>query len=655
MPPSQREKLRDTTEQVLSALDKYETEQQAPAERAGVIGRISKAILGEGSVLGGLADRRTRREYERRIDRLEKAIRKQDRAAAQGTAINAALDVYDLYGGSNGEGVSDPTGATFRALRSIAAYNEVVLAIVGRRVDQVAVACRVAKKQGNRVQQMGYSVALSDEKAKPTKDDEARMREIEQFLLTCGSAKPPDTEAPEGWQPSFEMWVRATMKDRLELDWISTRFWYSEHDPDRLTCFAPFDAGRVRNVPGTITKVEDGHRVRVPYKKKRATTDEDIKYVAVDSASGTAGVVDEFTEREMACAYANPRTDVAARGYGYSELEQALTAAAIFMSARTYNASRFRLDALPRGILTLMGNFDAEQLTQFKSRWREMFQGVTRRWGFPVFTASTKDAAANWLALDQSSRDMEYHQFMFTVSLWLHALYKIHPEETGFEALSPFRPPLSEASPEAKLQSSQDGGLIPLFTWLEDYINREIVKRLDPSGRYKFRWEGIGQRSPLEDAQVVQAQLASGQITPGEVLDAMDKKRAKWLRDCPAYDLHMPLPQGFQTMLQLYQTAMMISQQQQAQAMQAQAASQSRVAGDMQGMMPPQGAGGADTGAGMPPGAGGAPPQGAGGGGAPWGGQSGQPQAMPDMGGAPDAPPMPPEQMMKAIRLLVRL
>jgi hypothetical protein len=477
--------------------------------------------------------------------------------------------------------------------------------------------------------------------------------------MSCGSAEPPRDEKPKHWQPSFEQFIRTKLDDRLVIDWTADRFWYSEADPERLTAFFTYDAGRVRRTPGTIYKVdENGRRHRVPYKRQRKNTDEDIVFVAVDQGARGGTVIDEFTEREMACAYAVGRTDVIANGYGYSELEQSLNAATIFMSCRNYNSSRFRLDSLPRGILTLFGDYEKGALQQFKLRWREMFQGTGKRWGFPIFSSTTANAAANWISLDQSSREMEYHQFMFTVSLWMHALYKIHPEETGFEALSPFRPPLSEASPDAKLQYSQDSGLTPLMQWLEDYINREIMKRIDDTGRYVFRWKGLGQRGPLEDAEVAQAQLGAGQVCPREILAAMDKKPAKWLSDCPAYDLHMPLQAGFGIMLQLYQAAMMIQQQQQAQAMQAQQAQTQRMGGDMQQMaqqaamqgMPPTG----DPSGGMPGMGGGDPMQTAGGMGAPQDGgggvtpwqqedPSGQGGGMPpEMGGMQD--PRQPQQ-----------
>lgn len=586
LPPAARAELVENAYNVLAALQRLEdaTAPPAPEEKAG--GLFLKSLF------GGFQ----RRTEERRSDlaelrqqALRKALDNQEKAAHSGSAVSAYLDVANAYSSLASPGVADPTGITFSALRSAAAHNEVVLAIHKTLIDQVGGACRIAKRKGNRVEQVGYGIMLADEDETPTSKDRQRMRELERFLLTCGSTKPPKKERPGNYRSSFETFTRAALRDRLTLDWTSIRFWYSAHDPDRLVAFYAEDAARIRRCPGTIVGVDHktGKRVVQDYVPKRENTDEDIEYVAVADGHYGGEITDEFTEREMSCVFANPRTDTGTNGYGYSELEQALTAATIWIMSRNYNASRFRLDALPRGILTLFGNVDKGQLANFKNRWREMFQGQSKRWGFPIFTASTKDAVANWLPLDPSSRDMEYHQFLFSAALWMHALYGVHPEQTGFEALSPFRPPLSEASPDAKLQDGDKKGLIPLMNWWADVVNSEIMPKIDPEGRYKFVWMGLGQLSPTEDAEVAIQQLNAGQTTPRQVLAERDEKPVGWLKDCPVLDMPMPLMQGFQIMLQLLQSAQMFQQQQQAQAMQAAQAQQQRIQGMAQAQMGP--------------------------------------------------------------------
>ena len=336
------------------------------------------------------------------------------------------------------------------------------------------------------------------------------------------------------------MFTRAALRDRLTLDWTSIRFWYAEHDPDKLVCFYAEDAARIRRAPGTVVGLDhkSGKRILQDYVAKRENTTEDIEYVAVEDGGSGGNITDEYTDREMSCVFANPRTDIGTNGYGYSELEQSLTAATIWIMSRNYNASRFRLDALPRGILTLFGNVDKGQLSNFKNKWREMFQGQGKQWGLPRSSPPTRTRRrrTGWRWISQAAT------WSTTSSCSLPRCgctlcFAFTPRRRGFEALSPFRPPLSEASPEAKLQDSQESGLIPLMNWWADVINRELMPKIDPTGRFKFVWMGLGQRSAIEDAEVAVQQLNAGQTTPRQVLSERDEKPAGWLKDCPVLDM----------------------------------------------------------------------------------------------------------------------
>jgi hypothetical protein len=556
----------------------------------------------------------------RRADRLTKALGeamvgafdRQRRAGLQGSVVNATFDVMNLYGSTSTPAVLDPTGLTYKVLRQLAHHCEPATAIIERRIRQVCAFSRPAKMTGSTVEAAGFRIKLADEEAQPTAADKRRIQQLTRYVTNCGLCPPPEAERSANWQPGFEAFLAQVVRDTLTLDWVAVRRWKDRKSPKKypVVAFTAEDAGRVRRVRGQVESVVNGVKRRQEYVRLRETTGERIRFVKMDTDGGGGMVAEEFTADELAVSVRNPRTDEASLGAGYSELERAMNAITIWLYARDYNAMRFRTDALPRGVLTILGGIDQGQLNTFKSKWREMFSGVAKRWQFPVISATGEKAAVTWTSFDQSSRDMEYHQFMFSVSLWMHAIFGIHPEETGFEALSPFKPPLSEASPETKLQYSQDSGLAPLMRWLEDLINREIISLADTTGRYVFEWVGLGQGDALQDAETATAMLAAGQTTPRKVAAARDLELVPWVHECPLMDWPGSLEASLPLFLQVLQTVQAIQQGQQQSAMQmagAQQQSDQQLAGMQAQQAAMAGMGGGDgDGAGAPPSMGGA-------------------------------------------------
>lgn len=555
------------------------------------------------------------------VDRMEKAVnraveKRLDTARTQGASINVDLMLSGAY--HTKRGVLDPTGVTFELLRAFADHCYPVAAIINRRVNQIAEFGQRAKKRGSYVEQAGFQVRLADEEEEPTEADLKRMRELERIILNCGTAVPPEAERNENWEPGFASFLRQTARDLLTLSNFSVRRWYSIANPNRLTAWAAEDSGRIRRVKPRATQIVRGVPIPEQYEATRLVA-ERITAVEVSIDGNRSGqILSEFTARELAFQAFNSVTTKGAGGYGVSMIQQALSLCTGHINAMHYNGSRFTLDSLPRGLLHLSGVVQEDQLQKLKLHWREMLSGVQGRWKTPVITTDpSKNAAVEWISLDPSSRDMEYHQWMFTLVVGICAIFGIHPEEVGLDALSPQRPPLAEASPESKLEYSQDSGLVPILRCLEQFIDREILAVLDDSGRYAFRWVGIGQDDKAQDAEATTAELSAGMTTPREVAARCDLKLADWLKDCPALDIPAPLGEGFQLMITLWQASQQASMQQQQQAsqMQGQQFDQDSRSRDQQfqqsqqqAMLQQMGQGGAPGGPGGPPQAGAVPP-----------------------------------------------
>lgn len=573
-------------------------------------------------------------KYEEIMDKIEGAG---ESMALIDAVVDALKEGDDEY-----RGIRDREGVTFTFLRDFCQRCEPIQAIIQKRVDQVSAFAQPTNTIWGRAENPGFRIRMTNKREKATEYDLKQMAMLEVYIQNCGFVDPPKDERPVGWEPGFSAFLKQIVRDSLTLDWVAVRTWepVNEGQKDRfpVVAFAAEDSARVRIKPRKILGSKDGKLQTAPAASDRTNTDEEKVYALFDQEDGRP--IADYTDSEMFTWKRNPRTDRLSRGYGYPESERIIEVGTNWCNSLQYNSDRFKKDALPRGFLTLMANVSQNQLRDFNMQWTQMLQGVRNRWAIPTLVAAPgvdgKPAGALWTPMDLSSRDMEYKEFMFMLAALAHAAYNIHPEETGYQAFSPYRPPLSEASPESRLKYSQDTGLETLMTSLATMLNRGIIWKLFPSRRYSIEFLGLGEYDGLVDAQESMARLQAGTSTPRMEWDARDMEIPAFLRDHPAWDIPAPWLAGANFVMQVdqmnLQTEQMKLQMMQMERQNAMMQLQARTASLVGG--PAAGGGGAGPGGQM-----GQPAMGQGGPMAalpPPGGMSGA-----GMGGAPGAGGMP--------------
>lgn len=512
------------------------------------------------------------------MESYEKAQKKAFEAATQGTIVAPALDAWGAYDSPGG--MQEPTGRTFSTLRAFAERCEPVGAIHNKRIEQVAAFCRPATSRWGRSMTAGYRIRMTSNGSEANKDDIKEMETLTQYFAEAGFCPPPEEERPVGWQPGLEAFVRGLIRDQLTMDWVAVRTWPSASDPKKfpVVAFAAVDAALIRNKRRVVDTFVDGVNVYEKQDNQRTNLTRPgtpvtgsrqktfITHVKVDSDGG-GREVEEYTDEELFCAYMRPRTDVSANGYGYSVMEQAMNAITIWCAARDLNALRFDRDAAPRGILTVLGQMNPQQFNKFVQDWKSMMLGVRNRHTMPILQGSPiAGSSVQYTPIDPNPRDMEYSQFTFAVGLWMHCLYGIHPDETGFSASSPFRPPLSEASPESNLKYSQDTGLSPMLRWLENLLNRHILWRIRPDRRYTFEFVGTGDFNLMDDINERTASMNAGLTTPmmnWNELDITAEIDPQWLNH-PAAKMPGSFAANLQLLMSMKQAKDAEDQQQQA-------------------------------------------------------------------------------------------
>ena len=86
-----------------------------------------------------------------------------------------------------------------------------------------------------------------------------------------------------------------------------------------------------------------------------------------------------------------------------------------FLDAMTLNMKVFSDNAIPRGILHLIGDYSQEDLSAFKNYWNAQVRGVNNAWAMPVMASSTPEPK---VTLDKVRADFNDRYF----SPWLTVL-----------------------------------------------------------------------------------------------------------------------------------------------------------------------------------------------------------------------------------------
>jgi hypothetical protein len=185
----------------------------------------------------------------------------------------------------------------------------------------------------------------------------------------------------------------------------------------------------------------------------------------------------------------NPRTDVTACGYGYSETEMLIRVVTHILNAVTYNGGFFDKNSIPRGILNIFGNFTQEDIQSFKRQWNAMQRGVQNAHNLPVMMSKDTESAANYTEIGGQIQDLAFGKWLSFLTSIACAIYGVSPEEISMESFATSSNGLGGNDTEEKLVSSNDKGLRPLLSYYEGIISDFLIQTFNPN--FMFRFAGL--------------------------------------------------------------------------------------------------------------------------------------------------------------------
>jgi len=156
----------------------------------------------------------------------------------------------------------------------------------------------------------------------------------------------------------------------------------------------------------------------------------------------------------------------------------------------TFNQAFFDRNNIPRGFLTMYGNFDQNQLNDFKRMWNASLSGPAQKWRLPIFVSQNKESGHSYTRVDEQVNEMMFAKWMtFLISI-VCAVYGLSPEEINSDSFtSRNSSPLSGHDTSEKLAHAKDKGLEPLASWIEALYNEYIIPTYNPD--YIMRYVGL--------------------------------------------------------------------------------------------------------------------------------------------------------------------
>lgn len=204
---------------------------------------------------------------------------------------------------------------------------------------------------------------------------------------------------------------------------------------------------------------------------------------------------EQFTNDQMLYIMANPATY---RPVGLSPLETLKLTIDSELSGHSYN-HRQVVNAAPDGLLDLGEGARPEHVESFKAYWQSEVAGK----GAMAFIGGSK--GAKFLPFRASNRDMQFLEWQIYLVRKICAVFGLSPQDLGLTF------DVNRSSGEVQQENSEDRGIRPLLSLLQDYFTREIVWDAGfggPENNLAFRFTKLNLRETLNQAKVMEIQLA---------------------------------------------------------------------------------------------------------------------------------------------------
>jgi len=373
------------------------------------------------------------------------------------------IDQFSLN--MQGEYWERPSLLSFDALRNVADQVPILSAVILTRQRQVQRFCSVNESDNDLP---GYEIRHADKDHRLTRSEQEAIQKMHRFIANCGWETKPRERKKMGREAFPQLMAKLT-RDSLTLDAAPIELEWKKDKSLGIDGFYAVDGATIR------LTTEAGYR-----------GDPDVRYLQVVQGN----ICTPYTYDDLIYETRNPRSNVITCGYGQSEIELLVKVVTGYLNAMTYNIKGFDSNAIPKGMLHLVGNYDQRDLAAFKRYWNQMVRGINNQWSLPVMVAKDEGSKASFEKFGVEFNEMYFAKWMTFLTSLICAIYGISPAEINFDSFSGgSTSPLSGSDTEEKLTASKDSGLRPLLSYFQGLLTDNVVGEF--SENLVFRWTGL--------------------------------------------------------------------------------------------------------------------------------------------------------------------
>jgi len=216
----------------------------------------------------------------------------------------------------------------------------------------------------------------------------------------------------------------------------------------------------------------------------------------------------------------NPSSSILTAGYGTSELEFLVKIVTGFLNALEINLSGMSKNSIPRGFMSLIGNYDERDLAAFKRYWTSTVRGVQNRFNMPVMVSKDAESKAEFVEIGNQVDEVMYQKWMELLGAIACAVYSIAPEEINWTSFTASKSSLSGSDTSEKLAQSMDKGLRPLLSYYQNLFTDYILS--DFSDKYVFRWTGLDEEDEQQRFEARKLAQTWNEFRAAEGLEAIE-------------------------------------------------------------------------------------------------------------------------------------
>lgn len=364
-----------------------------------------------------------------------------------------------------GEYWERPSLMSFESMRVVVDQTPVLSAVVLTRMRQVQRFCAVSES-GNDMP--GFEIKHADRDHQLTKSEKESIKLLTRFISNCGwEFKPRLRKALR--RDSFSQFMAKAVRDTLSMDACPIELEWKRDKKLGIDGFYNVDGATIRLC------TDKGYQG-------------DPNVHALQVVQGRISAA--YTFEDLVYEARNPRTDVLACGYGHSEVELLVKVVTGYLNAMAYNVRGFDSNAIPKGLLNLVGDYDERDIAAFKRYWNGMVRGVNNAWALPVMVSKNGEGKATFENFGIEFNEMYFSKWMTFLTSLICAIYGISPAEINFDSFSGGNTsPLAGSDTEEKLVASKDSGLRPLLSYFQSLMTDFIIGEFSDS--FVFRWTGL--------------------------------------------------------------------------------------------------------------------------------------------------------------------